>query len=76
MVAIGEIGLDYHYERDSREKQLEVFEKQLVLANELSLPVIVHDREAHEDTLNLLKKHRRAESCTAFRGAWRRQRRL
>lgn len=76
VVAIGEIGLDYHYERDSREKQLEVFEKQLVLANELSLPVIVHDREAHEDTLNLLKKHRRAELCTAFRGALRRQRRL
>lgn len=69
MVAIGEIGLDYHYERDSREKQLEVFEKQLVLANELSLPVIVHDREAHEDTLNLLKKHRPHGVVHCFSGS-------
>ena len=67
--AIGEIGLDYHYERDSREKQLEVFEKQLVLANELSLPVIVHDREAHEDTLNLLKKHRPHGVVHCFSGS-------
>ena len=69
VVAIGEIGLDYHYERDSREKQLEVFEKQLVLANELSLPVIVHDREAHEDTLNLLKKHRPRGVVHCFSGS-------
>ena len=69
VVAIGEIGLDYHYERDSREKQLEVFEKQLVLANELSLPVIVHDRKAHEDTLNLLKKHRPRGVVHCFSGS-------
>lgn len=57
VVAIGEIGLDYHWDTD-RTKQLEIFEKQLILANEYDLPVIIHDREAHEDTFNLLKKHK------------------
>lgn len=55
-VAVGEIGLDYHYEKDSREKQLALFEMQLCLAKKLDLPVIVHDREAHDDTFRLLKK--------------------
>ncbi len=57
VVAVGEIGLDYHYDFSPRDIQKEVFEKQLILANELDLPVIVHDRESHEDTMNLLKKH-------------------
>lgn len=55
-VAIGEIGLDYHYEKESRTEQLALFEMQLRLAKELDLPVIVHDREAHDDTLRLLKE--------------------
>lgn len=55
-VAIGEIGLDYHYEKESRDIQLEIFTKQIELANEYNLPVIVHDREAHEDTLRILKQ--------------------
>lgn len=55
-VAVGEIGLDYHYEKESRKEQLALFEMQLRLAKELDLPVIVHDREAHEDTLRLLKE--------------------
>lgn len=54
-VAVGEIGLDYHYEKESRTEQLALFEMQLRLAKELDLPVIVHDREAHDDTLKLLK---------------------
>jgi TatD DNase family protein len=58
IVAIGEIGLDYHYEGGSREKQLALFEKQLSLANELRLPVIIHDREAHEDTFRLLRQYK------------------
>lgn len=58
VVAIGEIGLDYHYMPPERELQLDCFEKQLMLANELSLPVIIHDREAHEDCFRLVKKHR------------------
>lgn len=56
VVAIGEIGLDYHYEKETRDKQLEIFRQQIAIANELNLPVIVHDREAHEDTLNILKE--------------------
>lgn len=59
VLAIGEIGLDYHYDDASpREVQRAVFERQLQLAVELDLPVIVHDREAHQDTLDLLRKYR------------------
>ena len=47
--AIGEIGLDYHYEDIPREIQLKAFRAQMELARELDLPVIVHEREAHED---------------------------
>lgn len=56
VVAIGEIGLDYHYERKTRDFQLEIFRRQIEFANEHNLPVIVHDREAHEDTLKILKE--------------------
>ena len=56
--AIGEIGLEYHYDFTPKDVQLEFFERQLALANELDLPVIVHDRDAHEPTMNLLKKYR------------------
>lgn len=47
--AIGEIGLDYHYEDIPRQRQLEAFRGQMALARELDLPVIVHEREAHQD---------------------------
>ena len=56
-VAIGEIGLDYHYDFSPRELQKEFFGRQLALAKELDLPVVVHDREAHEDTLELLRRY-------------------
>lgn len=56
VVAIGEIGLDYHYEKETRDIQIVIFREQIELANEYNLPVIVHDREAHEDTLNILKE--------------------
>ncbi len=56
VVAIGEIGLDYYYDFSPRDRQIEVFTEQIKLANELKLPVIIHDREAHEDTLNILKQ--------------------
>lgn len=69
IVAVGEIGLDYHYDFSPRERQLEVFERQIILANELKLPVIVHDREAHEDTLNLLKKHKPKGVVHCFSGS-------
>lgn len=56
VVAIGEIGLDYHYDFCDRNAQKKVFLEQLELAKELDLPVVVHDREAHQDTLEILKK--------------------
>jgi len=53
--AIGEIGLDYHYDHSPREIQRECFVRQMELARQLSLPVIIHDREAHSDTLEVIK---------------------
>ena len=52
--AIGEIGLDYHYEDIPREIQLKAFRMQMELARELGLPVIVHEREAHEDGMKVV----------------------
>ena len=52
--AIGEIGLDYHYEEPGREVQKRAFRMQLALAQELSMPVVIHEREAHEDGLRIL----------------------
>ena len=54
--AIGEIGLDYHYEDIPREIQQRAFRAQLVLARELKLPVIVHEREAHEDGMKIVEE--------------------
>lgn len=68
-VAVGEIGLDYHYDLSTKEKQLGAFEDQLVLAAEIDKPVIVHDREAHEDTLRLLKKYRPRGVVHCFSGS-------
>ena len=56
--AIGEIGLDYYWKEVPRATQLPFFEAQIELAKALGLPVIVHDREAHEDTYALLRKHK------------------
>ena len=68
-VAIGEIGLDYHYEKESRENQLILLEKQIQIANELDLPIIFHDRESHEDTLNILKKYKPKGVLHCFSGS-------
>ena len=54
--AIGEIGLDYHYEDIPREIQLQAFRAQMALAAELNLPVIVHEREAHEDGMAVVRE--------------------
>lgn len=68
-VAIGEIGLDYHYDFSPREVQKEFFEKQIILASELQMPIIVHDREAHEDTLELLRKYKPKGVLHCFSGS-------
>lgn len=57
VVAIGEIGLDYHYDFSPREVQRDVLERQLELAARLRLPVILHDREAHGDMYDILRRH-------------------
>jgi TatD DNase family protein len=64
VVALGEIGLDYHYDNSPREAQREVFARQLRLAMKSSLPVIIHSREADEETVEIL----RAEYAGAARG--------
>jgi TatD DNase family protein len=56
IIAIGEIGLDYHYNHSPRDVQLEVFKKQLLYAKERDLPVIIHSRESKKDTLLLLQE--------------------
>jgi TatD DNase family protein len=58
VVAIGEIGLDYYRNLSPRQAQKEAFEAQLFLAKELELPVVIHDREAHADTLKILSRFR------------------
>ncbi len=68
VVAVGEIGLDYYYDVPKALQQ-EIFEAQLSLANSLSLPVVVHDREAHGDVLELLKKYRPAGIVHCFSGS-------
>lgn len=68
-VAIGEIGLDYHYDFSPRDAQQKVFEEQLKLAKELDIPVIIHNREAHEDTFNLLKKYKPKGVVHCFSGS-------
>lgn len=55
IVAIGEIGLDYYWNKDNKEKQKEVFIKQIEIANKLDLPIVIHTRDAAMDTLDILK---------------------
>ncbi|MCI8589994.1 MAG: TatD family hydrolase [Clostridiales bacterium] len=57
VVALGETGLDYHYTRENEQQQHAYFHAHLTLAEEIDLPVIVHDREAHGDSLSIVKAH-------------------
>ncbi len=57
VVAVGEIGLDYHWDVSKKERQKKIFDTQLSIAEELKLPVIIHDREAHGDTMDILRAH-------------------
>ena len=68
--AIGEIGLDYYWaENPPKERQMELFRQQVLLAKELGLPVIIHDREAHADTLALLRELHPAGVLHCFSGS-------
>ena len=68
VVAIGEIGLDYHWDIP-REEQKRVFEEQLAFAKDVDAPVVVHDREAHGDTMELLRKYRPKGIVHCFSGS-------
>mgnify|MGYP000799382287 CR=1 len=57
IVGIGEIGLDYHYGKENRDEQIILFKKQLDLASELNLPVVIHSRDATKDTVDILKNY-------------------
>ena len=57
VVAIGEIGLDYYWNKDNKELQKELFIKQIELANKLDLPIVIHTRDAALDTIQILKEH-------------------
>ena len=57
IVGIGEIGLDYYWDKKHIEEQKNIFIKQVKLANELNLPISVHDRDAHKDTFDILKEY-------------------
>ncbi len=67
--AVGEIGLDYHYDGYDREKQIKLFREQLEFARELDMPVIVHSRDACEDTLVLLREFKPKGVVHCFSGS-------
>ena len=64
VVAVGEIGLDYYWDKDYKERQKEMFVKQLNIAREASLPVVIHSREAAEDTFEIVKRHAKGLTCS------------
>lgn len=67
--ALGEIGLDYHYENYDRERQIKIFINQLELAEALKLPVIIHSRDAFGDTMEILRKYRPKGVMHCFSGS-------
>ena len=61
IIAVGEIGLDYYWDKSQIEKQKEIFERQILIAKQAQKPILVHDREAHLDSFEILKKSNAAE---------------
>ena len=57
VVAVGEVGLDYYWDKSFIDEQKNMFKEQILLANELGLPVVVHGREAHKDCIDILKEY-------------------
>ncbi len=73
VVALGEMGLDYHYDFSPRKIQQRVFRYQIGLARELGLPIVIHDREAHADTMAILKEEKAEEVggvLHCYSGSW------
>lgn len=73
VVAIGEIGLDYHWETTPKEVQSAVFRRQIRLAKEVSLPIVIHDREAHGEIVTILREEGASEIggiMHCFSGSW------
>ena len=68
-VAIGEIGLDYYWDEVPRDVQKKIFIEQIELAKELDLPVVVHDRDAHGDTMEILRKYKPKGLLHCFSGS-------
>ncbi len=69
VVAIGEIGLDYHYDGYDKEVQIDCFRKQLELAAELDIPVIIHSRDATQDTMTILREYKPKGVMHCFSGS-------
>ena len=70
VIAVGEIGLDYHYSKEDKDDQIELFEKQLAIAENHDKPVIIHSREATLDTIETLKKYRVKGIIHSFSGSY------
>lgn len=68
-LAIGEIGLDYHYDGFNKEKQIELLKKQLNIAQKYNMPVVIHSRQATEDTINILKNYNLKGVIHSFSGS-------
>ena len=69
VIAVGEIGLDYYKGKENKDKQIELFEKMLSLAEKHELPVIVHSRKAMQDTYDIIKKHDTIGSMHSYQGS-------
>ncbi len=69
IIAIGEIGLDYHYDKENKEKQMKLFASQLKLAETYQIPVVIHSREATNDTIEILKKYKVKGVIHSFSGS-------
>lgn len=69
IIAIGEIGLDYHYGDDDKNEQIKLFRKQLDIAEKNNIPVVIHSRDAEEDTINILKEYNVIGVIHSFSGS-------
>ena len=68
VVAVGEIGLDYHWDKDNKDKQKELFKRQIEIAKEINLPVVIHSRDAFQDTYDILKETNAKGDIHCFSG--------